>query len=200
VLEEVVENVPILMKPLCDLYMEERDYAAAYACYRRVPQRIHRTMTAVFPTALGEAECLARLGEPDRARQKLEEALGLLEKEAKANPDDPAIRIAFGLIYARLDRREDAIREGERAVALQRASGDKNVGSTYEIGLAKIYSLVGEYEAALDTIDYLLSIPGDLSVAWLEGATWDPLRDHPRFAEILEKYGTEQSSPLQDDE
>jgi len=52
--------------------------------------------------------------------------------------------------------------------------------------LAHIYTLVGEDEAALDQIEYLLSIPCELSVySLLHDPIWDPLRDHPRFQRIL---------------
>jgi serine/threonine-protein kinase len=58
--------------------------------------------------------------------------------------------------------------------------------------LARIYIMVGEYEAALDEIEYLLSIPGWLTVSILRiDPRWDPLRDHPRFQALLEKYEKE---------
>jgi len=57
--------------------------------------------------------------------------------------------------------------------------------------------MVGVYEAALDRIEYLFSIPTALrmpSVPMLRiDPTWDPLRSHPRFQKILEKYGHPQA-------
>jgi serine/threonine-protein kinase len=59
--------------------------------------------------------------------------------------------------------------------------------------LAKIYAVVGEPDEALDRIDHLLSIPSQLTVAQLRlEPWWDPLRDNPRFEEILEKYADEE--------
>ena len=49
--------------------------------------------------------------------------------------------------------------------------------------------MVGDYEAALDELHLLLSIPSYVSVPLLRiDPTWDPLREHPRFQELLEEY------------
>jgi serine/threonine-protein kinase len=53
-----------------------------------------------------------------------------------------------------------------------------------------VLTIAGRHQAALDRIDHLLSIPSGLTVPMLRlGPIWDPVRDHPRFQEILEKYG-----------
>ena len=70
-------------------------------------------------------------------------------------------------------------------------SNDAYFGPNRVWDLAQIYASVGELDAAMDQIDYALSIPGEGSVAMLLAPPWDPLRDHPRFQEILEKYGEE---------
>jgi hypothetical protein len=55
--------------------------------------------------------------------------------------------------------------------------------------LALINTMVGEYDRALDQIDYLLSIPSFSSVRKLQvDPRLDPLREHPRYREIIEKY------------
>jgi hypothetical protein len=47
----------------------------------------------------------------------------------------------------------------------------------------------GDYDAAIDELDYLLSIPSSVSVPQLQlHPMWDPLRDHPRFQALLAKY------------
>jgi hypothetical protein len=49
--------------------------------------------------------------------------------------------------------------------------------------------MVDEYDAAIDLLDYLLSIPSWVSVPQLRlHPMWDPLRDHPRFQALLERY------------
>ena len=56
--------------------------------------------------------------------------------------------------------------------------------------LARIYTMVGEYDAAIDQLEILLAVPSNTAVGLLRiESTWDPLRDHPRFLRLLEKYG-----------
>jgi hypothetical protein len=51
--------------------------------------------------------------------------------------------------------------------------------------------MVGEYDAAIDQLEILLAVPSPTSVPMLRiEPTWKPLRDHPRFQALLEKYGS----------
>ena len=57
--------------------------------------------------------------------------------------------------------------------------------------LAEIYTIVGEYDAALDRLEYLLSIPCDISMPYLRlYRRWAPLWNHPRFKELEKRFGT----------
>lgn len=54
-----------------------------------------------------------------------------------------------------------------------------------------IWTSPGEPEAAVEQLDYLLSIPAGLSVQMLRiGPKWDQLRDNPEFQRLLEKYSS----------
>jgi hypothetical protein len=47
--------------------------------------------------------------------------------------------------------------------------------------------MVGEFDLAVDQIEYLLSIPGGLSIPLLQlDPAWAPLREHPRFKKLVE--------------
>ena len=53
--------------------------------------------------------------------------------------------------------------------------------------LARIYVMVGEYDEAINQLEYLLSIPGPFSIPLLQlDPAWDPLRNHPRFKKLIE--------------
>jgi hypothetical protein len=53
--------------------------------------------------------------------------------------------------------------------------------------LARIYVMVGEFDAAINQIEYLLSIPGELSIPLLQlDPIWDPLRYHPLYRKLIQ--------------
>jgi serine/threonine-protein kinase len=94
--------------------------------------------------------------------------------------------VIYGLTLAYLGRKADAIREGERGLALQPVSQDAYSGAYNQHVLARIYILTGEYEKALDQLESLLGIPYYLSPGWLRiDPTFDPLRKHPRFQKLV---------------
>ena len=63
---------------------------------------------------------------------------------------------------------------------------DAFYGLPYVQDLAFIYTLNGDTEAAVQQLEYLLSIPSWMSVSWLRmDPEWDLLRDTPAFNRIL---------------
>ena len=71
-------------------------------------------------------------------------------------------------------------------------SSDVIAGSDQAIELAKIYAQVGETGKALDLIEELLENPGGSYVGPFRiDPVWDPLRELPRFQDLLEKYEVE---------
>ncbi len=113
----------------------------------------------------------------------------VLEARIRDRPDDARSHSSLGRAYAGLGRKEEAIREGLRAVELLPISRDALVGPNYVLELAWIYAMVGEPEAAIEQLDRYLSVPANWSI---EGLLHDPLldllRDHPRFQALVERH------------
>jgi serine/threonine-protein kinase len=107
------------------------------------------------------------------------------EETLKATPDN-AQRLAFlGLMLAYLGRKADAIRAGERAVALAPASRDGYIGPYLQHQLARIYTIVGEPDKAVDELEPLLKMPYYLSSGWLRiDPEFAALRTNPRFRKL----------------
>ena len=94
----------------------------------------------------------------------------------------------LGQAYAGLGLKEQAIREVKNGVELLPVSKDTFIGPLYVIKLAMTYLMVGEYDLAIDRLDYLLSIPSPLSANLLRlDPFWEPIRDHPKFKRLLQK-------------
>ncbi len=127
------------------------------------------------------------MNKKEPAKKYYDESRIILESKIQERPEDARFHSALGIAYAGLGRNVDAIREGKIGVKLLPVTKEAYRGLYRVEALAKIYVMVGEFEAAIDQLDFLLSIPGDLSIPLLRlDPAWAPLRDHPRFKRLLE--------------
>jgi tetratricopeptide (TPR) repeat protein len=126
-------------------------------------------------------------GDQARARAHADSARIAFEAHLLATPQDAQLHVLLGLSLAYLGRKADAIREGERGVALLPIAKDAYLSGPYlQHQLARIYILVGEHEKALDQLEPLLKIPYYLSPGWLKiDPNFDPLRSNPRFQRLV---------------
>jgi len=129
-------------------------------------------------------------GDTSHANEILDGLISQYERRVRENPAEAQFHSHLGLFCAYRGRKEEAIREGRRAVELLPESKDAAVGPDLESFLAKIYARVGEPELAIDLIEHLLTVPceedatmtkRELQVDW----SWDPLRQNPRFQKML---------------
>ncbi|HWZ59375.1 MAG TPA: protein kinase [Gemmatimonadaceae bacterium] len=120
----------------------------------------------------------------DRRRTRIYADTARLEFEAelKATSADPQRLALLGVALAYLDRPEAAIRAGERAVALLPFTRDAFLAPYVRYQLVRIYTLLGQPERALDTLEPLLRVPYTVSPGWLRiDPNVAPLRGNPRF-------------------
>jgi Flp pilus assembly protein TadD len=122
----------------------------------------------------------------NKARAAFTAARVAQEKRVKEQPDyAPALSI-LGIIDAALGRKEDALREGRRAVELLPVEKEANNGPGMIQNLAIIAAWVGEKELAAHQLAKSLQLPGTTSYGRLKLlAWWDPLRGDPRFEKIV---------------
>ena len=92
----------------------------------------------------------------------------------------------LALAFAQLGRKADALREGKRATEVLPVSRDAVDGADLQEDMAYVELLVGDHDAAITRIAYLLTIPSDMSVPMLRAdPTWDPLRNNSRFQRLV---------------
>jgi tetratricopeptide (TPR) repeat protein len=124
-------------------------------------------------------------GDRRRMRVFADSARLALETQIRAEPDDWQRHALLGLALAYLGRKPDAIREGQRGVALMPISRDAYFGPYNQLQLVRIYLLTGEPDLALDQLEPLLQVPFYLSPGWLRiDPAFDPVRKHPRFQRL----------------
>ena len=134
---------------------------------------------------------LARMTKDEaRARTAFEAARARQEKLVQAQPDYGPPLCVLGLIDAALGRKDLALDEGRRAIALTPVEKDVNNGSRVLQYFAITAAWAGDKELALQQLEAGLRAP-QASVMLSYGALkllpfWDPLRGDPRFEKIVE--------------
>jgi tetratricopeptide (TPR) repeat protein len=116
-----------------------------------------------------------------------ESARSILEAKIQEQPEDSRFHSSLGITYAGLGRKTDAIQEGELATDLLPVTREAWRGAYRIEDLARIYVMVGEIDLAIEKLEFLLSIPSELSIPLLQlDPAWKSILDHPRFKKLLE--------------
>jgi len=101
-------------------------------------------------------------------------------------PDYPEGLCVLGMADAALGNKDEAIREGRRAVELMPVSKDAIRGPLLIQYLAVIYAWTGEKDLALEQLSVAARIPGRLSYGHLRlHPYWDPMRGDSGFEKIV---------------
>jgi TolB-like protein/Tfp pilus assembly protein PilF/class 3 adenylate cyclase len=125
-----------------------------------------------------------------RARTAFEAARAEQEKIVQAQPDYGPALCVLAMIDAALGRKEQALEEGRRAIALTPLEKDVDNGSRVLQYFAITAAWAGDKELALQQLEAGLRAP-DASQMLSYGALkllpfWDPLRGDPRFEKIVQ--------------
>ena len=93
----------------------------------------------------------------------------------------------LGLIDAGLQRKQEAIAEGLRAVELRPISSDAVDGAAVLSNVAMIYAWVGDVDLAIERLTSLAKMPGGPDYGQLKlDPAWDAVRRDPHFAKMLD--------------
>jgi serine/threonine-protein kinase len=169
-----------------DLALCERDFATAEKALTSLPAEGDTVEGFLFPKGWFEGAIRRAEGDSPGAQEAFTAARAEVEKIVREQPDYAEALGVLGLIDAGLGRKEDAVREGERAMALLPLEKDAINGALLSEYLAVIYAWVGETDRALEQLAMVAKTPGDLSFGQLKlRPVWDPLRNDPRFDEIV---------------
>lgn len=188
-----VDPAGLVSRARWDTAMIDRDYEGAEQAMTACPFDQFQSNGQPTPRSfyLG-CTALAR-GDQANAHKYFELALPSFEEAVRQSPETAVRHANLGLLYVFMDRKEEAIREGRRAVELLPATKDAMNGPWMSGFLTMIYARSGDLDSALPLLEQLLTSPGsvdytnccitsnDLRKRW----QWDPVRNDPRFQKLL---------------
>ena len=145
--------------------------------------------TIILSHSFGEGLVARMTKDEARARTAFEAARAQQEKIVQAQPDYGPSLCVMGLIDAALGRKDLALDEGRRAIALTPLEKDAINGSYVLQYFAVTAAWAGDRELALQQLEAGLRAP-QASEMLSYGAlklfpVWDPLRGDPRFEKIV---------------
>jgi serine/threonine-protein kinase len=200
-LKSLVDQVPAGVDPdgsvtaaRWDAAMLQRDYAAAKKILEMsAVNELSYATAGLTPKIFFEGCTYLAQGDNAGAQKAFEQVRPAFEAAVKEAPEIAERHASLGWLYALMGQKNDAIREGQRAVELKPESKDAVDGPLMNGYLALIYARVGENHLAIPLIDRLLKTPGavdsanysitlnDMKYRW----EWDPLRKDPRFQKLI---------------
>jgi hypothetical protein len=171
--------------------LAERDGTAAenaLTAFGESPITFGSVENVLFNRLFVEGVIARMTKDEDRARSAFIGARAEQEKIIQAQPNYGPALCVLGLIDAGLGRREEALREGRRAVEFLPIEKDQVGGNVMVKYLAMIAAWVGDKDLACEQLAIALRRPSDLSYGQLRlMPTWDALRGDPRFEKLVDE-------------
>jgi TolB-like protein/class 3 adenylate cyclase/Tfp pilus assembly protein PilF len=164
----------------------ERDFDSARRALAALPIAGCYYDTIPFPRSWCEGVAARMRGDTAAAHAAFAKTRAETAKLIADQPDYAEALCVLGMADAALGNKEDAIREGRRAVELTPVSKNAITGPSLIECLALIDAWTGEKDLALHQLAVAVSTPGFLSYGELKlHPYWDPLRGDPRFEKIV---------------
>jgi len=177
---------PLVAVEAMTLGLRARNPSEAERALAALPSTGCHDTNIPFPNSWCEGLVARLKGDEATARRHFLDARKELEQIVHAEPEYSAGLCALGVVQAALGDKDDAIRQGERAVALTPTNGSGFDGSKVIEYLAVIYAWTGEKDRAITRLSEALGLPGNISYGYLRlDPIWDPLRGDPRFEALV---------------
>ncbi|HEY2103909.1 MAG TPA: adenylate/guanylate cyclase domain-containing protein [Chthoniobacterales bacterium] len=193
-IDSILRQGPGAISPVADIWficaLAERDSAAAERALVAVGGNVCWGESAIrLSRSFGEGLLARMMKDEVKARAAFTSARAEQEKIVQAQPDYGPALCVLGLIDAGLGRKEAALEEGQRAIALLPVEKDAATGSFMLQYFAITAAWAGEKDLALQQLQIGLRASvhsGALSYGMLKlHPFWDPLRADPRFEKIV---------------
>jgi TolB-like protein/class 3 adenylate cyclase/Tfp pilus assembly protein PilF len=194
-LRDTIEKIraadPEAIKSVADSWvicaLAQRDAASAESALRALGDNAFGADAVRLPSAVIEGVIGRMTKNEDKARAAFTAARAVQEKRVQEQPEWGPALCVLGLIDAGLGRKEDALREGRRAVELLPVQKDALNGAHMIEYFAIIAAWVGEKDLACKQLAAVAPLEStSISYGQLKLLPyWDPLRGDPRFEKIV---------------
>ncbi len=135
---------------------------------------------------LQQAEVLSYLGDSILSYSYYDSAYQILEIWLKENPDDASFQSMLGVAYAGKGNYGKALELSRMAMDSHPIEKDALSGAMWRHNYLLTMMMTENYEQALNEIDYLISIPSEITKNYLKyHPIFDPLRKNSVFIQIL---------------
>jgi serine/threonine-protein kinase len=167
----------------------ERDFAAAQSALQALGEHNYGPDAILFSPKFGEGLLAHLQGNSAGAAAAFNAARGQQEKLIATQGEYAPAICVLGVIDAALGRKEEAIREGRRAVEMLPFERDALNSIRVREFLAIIYAWTGEKDLACEQLEAATKFPASASYGQLRlHPYWDPLRGNPRFEKIVASF------------
>jgi TolB-like protein/Tfp pilus assembly protein PilF len=185
ILSENPATAPDLAAQWFYLALCERDAAAIAEALAAIPDS-GTALDLNFPRSFCEGMAARARGDEATAHAAFLAAHAELERTVSEQPGYGPALCVLGLIDAALGRKDEALREGRRAIELLPITKDSIDGAELMKYVGVIYAWCGEKDLAIKQVAATLKIPNTLSYGNLKlHPYWDSLRGDPRFEKII---------------
>ena len=171
-----------------DCALAERDVAAAREALLASDEGRLGVDAVRFPRPFVEGVIARMANDEHKAQLAFNAARVEQEKTVQAQPDYGPAWCVLGVIDAVLGRKEEALREGRRAVELLPVERDSVNGLHMIANFAMIAAWVGEKNLACEQLATAVRGPSGLDLTYGQlklMSLWDPLRGEPCFEKIV---------------
>lgn len=167
----------------------ERDFPAAARALAALGEHNFGPDAILFSPKFCEGFVARVRGDADAAQAAFAAAREQQEKVIATQGEYGPALCVLGVIDAALGRKEDALREGRRAVELLPFERDALNSVRVREFLAVIYAWIGEKDLACEQLEAATKLPASASYGQLRlHPYWDPLRGDPRFEKIVARF------------
>jgi serine/threonine protein kinase/Tfp pilus assembly protein PilF len=183
-----------LKHPRFYLALYERDPIAAGRAVAALPEKNSLNDDFGYGRAFWTGLVARMKGDPAAAHAAFTVARAEQQQLVRDQPQFGILLSGLGLIDAGLGRKEEAIREGRKAVELTPIAKDSLIGPEIVSNLASIYAWTGERDLAIEQLEIAAKIPNGVHYGDLRlDPRWDPLRGDPRFEKIVASLGVKET-------